>query len=766
MKAIKHASTSLLLSTLMVCVLSVALIGAVSLVSVRRSARDDVTELADALLDRAGAQFSFYLSQARRIAYEVFEDTIVKALGEEDDADPRLVVYVNDYLHDTLVLHDYIHAVSVSTPTRLVAARTHESFESDSYSALMSAIYGLRPFMPIPRRRFAVNGRQRNILTLYYHGFGYVDAPAERFVFVSIDADRVSSFLGGAEKATIVITDAGGIILAASSPELIGRKLPDATSDSDAVLSAISRSVPINADSPFVRAASWREGRLKGVYIGEASVFTPTTTTVMITISLAVIGVCALATGLVLWLARTLYLPISSVFDAGAETIGAIGPKDKLTSIADRIVAHLDDLSKAGKLLLTVEETSFLRRLLVSVAPMSKEVVTDELIKSELVQPGESFVVQIVVLRVDDSRRFVAGSTFSTIRSLFASLRADTDVIFRDLCTTQVVEMADNHLAILCFLDAEHADIEAVVRSGLRILLEHVPRTYQVSVTAGVSKAFDQIQDLRMAYQFAYGLTNYRLLLGPGRIITAADIGARRSDALRDEKIKRLIVDLAETTRSCDSVKFQVNVDTLFELLQEYAYLEILSVVTELAYSLSNMRIVGLRNGHAARVRYVDLYDQLSMAENLEELNEVITRIHHRVVQNLEEVRTQASDHIIHEGLAYIRANQDDPMLSASNVAEQIGITPQYFSQIFHRATGKSFPHHLNDLRLQKAYELFRTDKRATVQTVCRTVGYSSRNHFTALFKAKYAVTPSQMRRRSLDLVGGQDPVRRKEEHQ
>lgn len=765
MKAPKRASTTLLVSTLGLCFLSVALISVVSLVSVQRSARADVTELADALLERAGSQFFFYLSQSRRIAYEVYEDDSVRALASQETWNARLTLYVHDYLDDVTVVHDYIHSVAVSTRSRIIASSTQESFEPDRYPALSAIAAESQPLAPVPRKQTAANGRVRNILTLYYHGFGYRDAPADRFAFVSVNADLVSLYIGSAPGTTIAVADSAGVVLAASEPGLIGTVLPPAGSDHDVMLAAIGDVAPLGPESTFVRTASWREGRYRGVYIGEASVFMGPTNKILVSIGVGTLVVGGIATAFVLWLLRALYRPISSVFDAGAETLGSIGAQDQLQSIADRVISHLDDLHRVGKQLLTVEETSFIRRMLLTAAPISEDVVAAELMKAELAVPGESPLVQVIVLRLDGATKFVAGTTFSRIRTLFTELRADTDVVFRDICRTQLVEMADDQLAVLCFFWREEPASEELVRNGILTMLDHINRTYGLTVTAGISSRATRFQDLRSAYMEACNLSSYRLLLGSNRLISGADVGDRKHDALRNGQIRSLIEDLSADTLRGDSEAFQARTEELFVQLGEYAYPEILAVAAEVAFSISNLRVAGSWDETGAQVRYVDIYDQLSMAESMNELVEVVHRIHQRVIGNLRSLRTEASDHLITVALAYVREHQDDPMLSASSVAEQLGITPQYFSQIFHRATGKSFPQLLNDLRLQTAYGLFQSKKRMSVQDVYRAAGYRSRNHFTALFKAKYGVTPSQMRRRSLALTSERASTDREKEH-
>lgn len=83
--------------------------------------------------------------------------------------------------------------------------------------------------------------------------------------------------------------------------------------------------------------------------------------------------------------------------------------------------------------------------------------------------------------------------------------------------------------------------------------------------------------------------------------------------------------------------------------------------------------------------------------------------------------------------------------IGVSQIANNLGITPNYLSQRFHSKTGTTFVKYLTRLRMTKARELL-TDPSQQVQQIARKVGYSSSRHFSALFKLHEGRTPSDYR--------------------
>jgi two-component system response regulator YesN len=81
--------------------------------------------------------------------------------------------------------------------------------------------------------------------------------------------------------------------------------------------------------------------------------------------------------------------------------------------------------------------------------------------------------------------------------------------------------------------------------------------------------------------------------------------------------------------------------------------------------------------------------------------------------------------------------------ISLENVAEQVNISPQYFSKLIKKNTGFNFIDWLSMLRVKKAKELL-INSNYTVKEVCFMVGYKDPNYFSRIFKKRIGITPSE----------------------
>lgn len=81
--------------------------------------------------------------------------------------------------------------------------------------------------------------------------------------------------------------------------------------------------------------------------------------------------------------------------------------------------------------------------------------------------------------------------------------------------------------------------------------------------------------------------------------------------------------------------------------------------------------------------------------------------------------------------------------ISLEDVAEQVNISPQYFSKLIKKTTGFNFIDWLSMFRVKKAKELL-TNSNLTVKEVCFMVGYKDPNYFSRIFKKRIGITPSE----------------------
>lgn len=105
--------------------------------------------------------------------------------------------------------------------------------------------------------------------------------------------------------------------------------------------------------------------------------------------------------------------------------------------------------------------------------------------------------------------------------------------------------------------------------------------------------------------------------------------------------------------------------------------------------------------------------------------------------------------HKITAVLSYMRKNYSHD-ISLQNVADYVGITPNYLSHLFSHHFQTRFTEALNQIRITQACSLL-SDISLTVTQVSSLVGFRSIAYFARIFKRLEGQTPSEYRVDFLD---------------
>lgn len=87
--------------------------------------------------------------------------------------------------------------------------------------------------------------------------------------------------------------------------------------------------------------------------------------------------------------------------------------------------------------------------------------------------------------------------------------------------------------------------------------------------------------------------------------------------------------------------------------------------------------------------------------------------------------------------------------ISLDQIAENMYLSPFYISKIFKSETGDTPIRHLINIRLEKARELLENGWGGSIQEVAASVGYDDAYHFSKLFKKRYGLSPSQVKKKA-----------------
>lgn len=130
------------------------------------------------------------------------------------------------------------------------------------------------------------------------------------------------------------------------------------------------------------------------------------------------------------------------------------------------------------------------------------------------------------------------------------------------------------------------------------------------------------------------------------------------------------------------------------------------------------------------------------------ELEEAVTRLRERVTPTEtpsvgKEISEEGKSKYVMEALRYIAGHYNDPDMSVSSVARDLGISEGHLSHVFKKETSRTLGSYLTDYRIRKAMELLK-DCRNKVYEVADRVGYRDITYFSSTFKRVVGVSPSE----------------------
>ena len=100
---------------------------------------------------------------------------------------------------------------------------------------------------------------------------------------------------------------------------------------------------------------------------------------------------------------------------------------------------------------------------------------------------------------------------------------------------------------------------------------------------------------------------------------------------------------------------------------------------------------------------------------------------------------------LVNRAILFIRDNYSRP-ITLKEVAEHIFLHPSYLSSLFRQVTGKRFVDYLTDYRMEQAKQML-ADPKYKINEIANLCGYESHKYFSAVFRERMGMTPSEYRR-------------------
>lgn len=139
------------------------------------------------------------------------------------------------------------------------------------------------------------------------------------------------------------------------------------------------------------------------------------------------------------------------------------------------------------------------------------------------------------------------------------------------------------------------------------------------------------------------------------------------------------------------------------------------------------------------------LYLELQNCGNIAELESMTMQRLSELTELYLTLNAEKGD-LMEQALAYLNLHYKEDF-SLNKMADSLFVNPAYLSFTFSKNKGITITAYLRELRLNKAAHLLQTSSES-INAIGKAVGYDNYQHFCRLFKAAYAVTPSEYRNR------------------
>lgn len=280
----------------------------------------------------------------------------------------------------------------------------------------------------------------------------------------------------------------------------------------------------------------------------------------------------------------------------------------------------------------------------------------------------------------------------------------------------------------------------------------HIEKYLKFTVTIGIGRSCDHIEQLPLSYKSALSVLDYRFLLGKNRVLSILDMEGKSSSPLQlDLDWDRKLVSAVKTGSVQDA--FQLIENGVAELKMSLApiegcFLQMQKVVLSLMNPIQEL----FQNAEESiewQHKLMDVYKFKTLDEVEMWLKEVVRSVISAIADN----RSHLTSMQIHRAVEYIETNYANDKMSLQDLCRHVLMSTSYFSLVFKQHTGETFIEYLTGVRIAKAKELLHNTTLKFYE-IAEQVGYQDPNYFSILFKKQTGTTPKDYREKQLKESG------------
>jgi len=259
-------------------------------------------------------------------------------------------------------------------------------------------------------------------------------------------------------------------------------------------------------------------------------------------------------------------------------------------------------------------------------------------------------------------------------------------------------------------------------------------------ISFGIGRTYDCYKKLYLSYNEAVEAVNFRVLERKHQIIDYSYATHNKVMIFRYDDQEKIITNNIVYGNIKDAISL---IDELFSKNRDnnvpYKFIKML--VYEI---LGYFQRLARKNGYYDIIKKIDIFDEEKLLISYENIMEYFYDIAYMFnIQADKEIKM--NHEALREKILQIISSKYADDLYIGNVAELVGMSPQYLARFFNQNMGTTFAKYLTQYRFSKARELLEnTDLK--IKDIARMVGYQNVNSFVRAFRMNEGISPGSLR--------------------
>lgn len=302
-----------------------------------------------------------------------------------------------------------------------------------------------------------------------------------------------------------------------------------------------------------------------------------------------------------------------------------------------------------------------------------------------------------------------------------------------------------DHTVVLISADTADAALEKG-KNIYHIVSEVLQNQMNLSLSSSVSEPFTDIFEADKAYSQSMEILNARVFFRQNGFYSTKDFNPEIR--LKSASLNQAVSSLWATICDHNIINQELAISSILELMPHYTQQDVLRFglywILEIYAKWDTKAAEHKKSCEQAIIKLAE--------DNTNNTKKDVQRLFLSIAQLLSvsgdlPVKNMDENLLITEAKNYILANYAQP-LSLTLVADELGITPNYLSSLFHQEMGESYIKYLTHVRIEHAIQLMKENPRMKIYDIVEKVGYVSVKHFSYVFKQTKGMSPSEYQSR------------------